>query len=143
MSDGAGPRPDAAMKHAESTDEGARGRRRSPRQNRRSDTAARLRKEAAHHREAGRLEQAISLYQRALALAPNHARAHGGLATALPDLRRFAEADACYQQALALDPLDTWTLNNAAQSARLQRRPDAALALVTQSAVIDPRSHET
>jgi tetratricopeptide (TPR) repeat protein len=89
------------------------------------------------------LEQAIELYQRALAVAPNDARAHGGLATTLRDLRRFAEADACYRQALALDPLDTWTLNNAAQSARWQRRHDEALALVTQSAILDPRNHET
>ena len=143
MSDGERPRPDAAMKDVENRHEGVRGRRRQPPRDVRSDTAARLRAEAARHREAGRLEQAIGLYQQALALAPTVARAHGGLATALRDLRRFAEADACYQQALALDPLDTWTLNNAAQSARLQRRLDEALALVTQSAVIDPRNHET
>jgi tetratricopeptide (TPR) repeat protein len=121
-------------------DEGVRTR---PRRGGRSDTAARLRAEAARHREAGRLEQAIALYRQAVALAPNDSRAHGGLATALRDLRRFSEADACYRQALALDPLHTWTLNNAAQSARWQRRLDEALALATQSAVIDPRNHET
>ena len=99
--------------------------------------------EAALHREAGRVEQAIECYRRAVALAPNDSRAHGGLATALRDLRRFAEADACYRQALALNPLDTSTLNNAAQSARWQRRLDEALALVAQSATIDPRNHET
>jgi len=131
------------MKGHESRDEGARGRPRQPRPKGRADSAARLRKDAARHREAGRLEQAIELYRQAIAWAPNDARAHGGLATALRDLRRFEEADACYRQALALDPLDTWTLNNAAQSARWQRRHDEALALVTQSAVIDPRNHET
>jgi tetratricopeptide (TPR) repeat protein len=130
------------MKDVESRDD-VRRRGRQPRQDGRSGTAARLRTEAARHREAGRLEQAIELYRRALALAPSDARAHGALATALRDLRRFADADACYRQALALDPLDTWTLNNAAQCARRQRRLDEALALVTQSAVIDPRNHET
>jgi Flp pilus assembly protein TadD len=108
-----------------------------------SHAAAQLRAQAARHREAGRLGEAIEIYRQALALTPGDARAHGGLATALRDLRRFAEADACYRQALALDPLDTWTLNNAAQSARWQRRLDEALALATQSAVIDPRNHET
>jgi tetratricopeptide (TPR) repeat protein len=140
MAHGECPRPDAAMKDAEST---MRSRRRQPRQDGRSDAAARLRTEAARHREAGRLDQAIGLYRQALELAPNVSRAHGGLATALRDLRRFAEADAGYRQALALDPLDTWTLNNAAQSARWQRRHHEALALVTQSAVIDPRNPET
>ncbi|MBV8751461.1 MAG: sulfotransferase [Hyphomicrobiales bacterium] len=131
------------MKVGKSSDEGVSERGRHPGRKGRPDSAARLRKEAARHREAGRLEEAIDLYRRAVALAPNDARAHGGLATALRDLRRFAEADACYRQALALDPLDTWTLNNAAQSARWQRRLDEALALVTQSAIINPRNHET
>jgi tetratricopeptide (TPR) repeat protein len=123
-------------------DEAAAVRGRRSRRDGRSHVSRQL-SEAAGHREGGRLEQAIGLYQRALAVAPNNARAHGGLATALRDLRRFAEADACYRQALALDPLDTWILNNAAQSARWQLRFDEALALVTQSATIDPRNHET
>jgi Flp pilus assembly protein TadD len=99
--------------------------------------------QAARHRAAGRLEQAIELYQHAVAMAPNNARAHGGLATALRDLRRFDAADACYRQALALDPLDISILNNAAQSARWQLRFEEALVLVTQSAAVDPRNHET
>jgi len=144
MSDGQRLRPDAVMQDGESRNEGVKGRRvRQSRQGRGLHTAARLRAEAARHREAGRPEQAIELYRQAVALAPKVSRAHGGLATALRDLRRFAEADACYRQALALDPLDPWTLNNAAQSARWQRRLDEALALVTQSAVIDARNHET
>ena len=131
------------MKVGKSSDKRVRGRRRQLGRKGRPDSAARLRTEAARHREAGRLEEAIDLYRRAIALVPSDARAHGGLATALRDLRRFVEADACYRQALALDPLDTWTLNNAAQSARWQRRLDEALALATQSAIINPRNHET
>lgn len=130
------------MKDVETRDEAVGGRARRMRRDGRSHASRQL-ADAARHREAGRPEQAIGLYQRALALAPNDARAHGGLATALRDLRRFAEADACYRQALALDPLDTWTLNNAAQSARWQLRFDEALALAAQSATIDPRNHET
>jgi tetratricopeptide (TPR) repeat protein len=135
------PRPDAAMNDLKSSDE-AIGMRARARPNGRPQASRQL-AQAARHRAAGRLEQAIELYRRAIALAPNDARAHGGLATALRDLRRFAEADACYRQALALNPLNTFTLNNAAQSARWQLRFDEALALVTQSAAIDPRNHET
>jgi Flp pilus assembly protein TadD len=109
----------------------------------RSQASARLRADAARHRDAGRLEQAVETYRRAVALAPTDARACSGLATALRELRRFAEADAHYRQALALDPLDAWTLNNAAQSAYRQRRLDEALALVSQSVAVASGNHET
>src|SRR5690349_7123638 len=67
MCDGEHPRRDAAMNDVKSSDE-AIGM--PARRNGRSHTSRQL-AEATGHRVAGRLEQAIELYRRAVLLAPN------------------------------------------------------------------------
>jgi hypothetical protein len=51
-----------------------------------------------------RLEEALDNYDRAVAIEPDHAKAHTNKALALYELRRFDEAMASYDRAVALRP---------------------------------------
>ena len=54
--------------------------------------------------DAGSLEQAEALYRRAIALAPEHARAHLNLGIVLAAQARQDDAAAAYERVLAIDP---------------------------------------
>ena len=56
--------------------------------------------------EAGRLEDALALFDQALALSPDFGEAHGNRAVALVALRRPAEAEGAYSRALELNQKD-------------------------------------
>lgn len=63
--------------------------------------AAKAYTEAQEFGWAGKPDDAISAYQRALAIDPNFGRAHAGLAATYANLRRPAEAEASYLAALS------------------------------------------
>lgn len=67
----------------------------------RFDTLAR---EAAEARDAGRLDEAVKLYGRALALNPKWTEGWWSLGTLHYDADRFAEAEIAFEKAVALDP---------------------------------------
>jgi serine/threonine-protein kinase len=56
------------------------------------------------YRDAGEVDAAIGDLQRAVAIAPQYARAHGGLGTALAEKGDLNGAGAAYRRALELDP---------------------------------------
>jgi Flp pilus assembly protein TadD len=66
-------------------------------------TPARFAKAVAFH-QAGRLDQAVTLYRRIIEREPDLPEVHGNLGTALVALGRLSEAAASCQRAIALDP---------------------------------------
>jgi tetratricopeptide (TPR) repeat protein len=63
-----------------------------------------LKNQADEAREAGRLEDAIPLYRKALALRPNWVEGWWSLATLLYDRDQYAEAARAFKQTTALQP---------------------------------------
>src|SRR5580704_16228822 len=61
---------------------------------------------ALEHHEAGRLDAAVTLYEQALAVAPDDLPARANLAITLALLGRHAVASLAFEQALALRPDD-------------------------------------
>ncbi|MBN9544721.1 MAG: tetratricopeptide repeat protein [Alphaproteobacteria bacterium] len=62
--------------------------------------------------QAGRLDDAVAHYRRAIALEPELAAAHSNLGTALCELGLLEEAEASYRKALALQPGQAQAHNN-------------------------------
>jgi predicted O-linked N-acetylglucosamine transferase (SPINDLY family) len=104
--------------------------------------------------EAGRLDEARRLYEKALAAAPGYARAHLNLGIALEALQDADGARRCYESALAVDPGNPFASYNlgkllysrgGAQQAEphlraaLERKPDFTDARVVLSAVLEER----
>jgi len=102
--------------------------------------------EGGAQKDAGRLDEAIASYRKALALAPEFTAAHVNLGSAMLDQGRRAEAMACFRKALALDhglPEAHYNLGIAAfqagdlpaarsaLAAYLRARPGDRLALLT------------
>jgi tetratricopeptide (TPR) repeat protein len=63
-----------------------------------------LRKKADEARDAGRLDDAVKLYHRALGINPEWAEGWWSLATLQYDADRFAEAELAFEKVVALDP---------------------------------------
>ena len=63
------------------------------------------------HQSAGRLEEAIAAYRRAIAVAPHHANAHSNLGVLFRVTGQPEDAAAAYRTAITLDPghVDAWT----------------------------------
>jgi Flp pilus assembly protein TadD len=74
----------------------------------------------------GRREQALDLYQRAVASAPHDPQAHNNLGSMLAQLQRLEEAAVEFRAALELDPGHEASLLNLARYHRTQRRFDQA-----------------
>ena len=74
---------------------------------------------------AGRMAEAVTGYERAILLNPNHAEAHNNLATALLALGRTQDAVERFCQALSLQPDYSDALNN------------LAVALIAQGRIAD------
>jgi predicted O-linked N-acetylglucosamine transferase (SPINDLY family) len=77
-----------------------------------SDAAERLIAEGNRAEDAGRLEQACTLYREAVRLAPQSARAHLNLGIALQALGDESGAASGYQRALALDAANPYAAYN-------------------------------
>jgi predicted O-linked N-acetylglucosamine transferase (SPINDLY family) len=75
----------------------------------------------------GRTAEALTAYEIALRIDPNHANAHNNLGNALRRLRRYADAIAAYRRAAVLDPGFTEALSNAAELLHLQAEESAAV----------------
>ena len=90
-------------------------------------------KQAESARAANDLDQAVTLYKRALALKPDWTEGWWSLGTACYDLDRYAEANDAFRRVLAKDDSDgvTWVFKGLT-SFKLKRY-DEALAELTQA----------
>jgi predicted O-linked N-acetylglucosamine transferase (SPINDLY family) len=91
---------------------------------------------------SGALHEALTSFDRAIALAPELADAHGNRADVLVDLRRPLEAIDSYDRAVALAPqsLENWC-NRAGALVDLGRHEDA-IASYERAVMIDPQCVE-
>ncbi len=87
---------------------------------------ATLLEQADRHRRAGNHNGAVDLLRRALAIAPDHARAHASLALTLLGMRRLAGAAVEVGLALTLDADDGFCHYAAAAVRRAERELDDA-----------------
>jgi predicted O-linked N-acetylglucosamine transferase (SPINDLY family) len=115
------------------------------------DEADRLIAEGNRAEDNGRVEEARDLYRRAVAAAPDYARAHVNLGIALEALGDVDAAAASHQAALAVDPSDPYASYNLSKlrlaagapaeanqllARSLEGRPDFREALVLQGYVL-------
>lgn len=91
-------------------------------------------------RARGRLDDAVRVLRRVIALAPDEAGAYVDLGNVELDRRRYEAAEAWYRRALALDPRasDAWYDLGIALSA-LGRAPEA-MAAYRRAVAVDPRA---
>ena len=87
----------------------------------------------------GRREEAISCYDRALAIDPRDAKAWTGKGCSLDALGRREEAINCYDQALAIDPRDTKAWYNKGKALDAVGRRAEAIVCYDQALALDPR----
>src|SRR5207247_1638096 len=73
------------------------------------------------YRDLGRDDEAITAYERAIALDPQSAYPHNGLGNVYRDLGRHDEALAEYERAIALDPASALFYQSLAEIYHLQR----------------------
>jgi tetratricopeptide (TPR) repeat protein len=77
---------------------------------------------------AGRYEEGLACFDRAVQLQPRFAQAHCDRGTALMDLRRPAQALLSYEQAIALDPAHAMARNYLGNALMTLNRPAEAVA---------------
>jgi tetratricopeptide (TPR) repeat protein len=85
-----------------------------------------------------RAEEAIGIFDRALAQAPNYAEAHNNLANALMQTRRTMEAVAAFERAIALKPDYFQAHNNLSYALSMLRRYPEAIAACRKSLALEP-----
>jgi tetratricopeptide (TPR) repeat protein len=86
----------------------------------------------------GKHELALTSYNRALAVQPNHADALSSRGNTLKELQRYEEAIASYDRALAAKPDHTGALNNRAVVLQILQRYDEALASLDRALALQP-----
>jgi len=86
----------------------------------------------------GKNEQALTSYNRAVALQPNHADALSNRGNLLKELRRFDEALASFNRALDIKPAHTGALNNRGVTLHVMQRFDEALASFDRAIALKP-----
>jgi tetratricopeptide (TPR) repeat protein/GT2 family glycosyltransferase len=94
--------------------------------------------EARSLREQGRLDDAVSLGLRALALRPDAAEAHNQLGVTLARQGKPAEAAACFREALRRQPGHAAAHNNLGNALSAQGLAAEALACYRQAVLLQP-----
>jgi tetratricopeptide (TPR) repeat protein len=93
--------------------------------------------------EKGRLDDAISQFQKALEINPDYAEAHNNLGIALGKKGRLDDAISQYQQALQIKPDYAQAHNNLGNALGRKGRLDEAIIQFQQALQIQPDSAET
>lgn len=93
---------------------------------------------AAKLKQAGRLEEAVALYRRALAADPVFFEAHNNLGNLLKQQGELDQAIGHFQQALALRPQSGQTHNNLGNALQQQGRFDEALGHYRRAVALTP-----
>lgn len=104
--------------------------------------ARRLFTDAAEHHRAGRLDEAVDLYGKALSLNRANPDIYNNLGVALRQLGKLEAAVACYRRALALRPNNAGVYSNMGNALREMGRLEVAKASHRQAVKLAPRSPE-
>jgi len=88
----------------------------------------------------GKFNEAISLYDKALAIKPNLVNALNAKGLALDSLGKFNEAIGMYDRALAVDPNNTAALTNKGVTLYHLGRYNEAISLYDKVSTIDPNN---
>lgn len=97
---------------------------------------------ALRYHQAGKLNEAIASYQRALAINPNIAEAHYNLGIIFWKQGRPGEAISSFRSAIAADPNDAYSYYNLANMLQGQGRMDEAIASYQRAIAINPNYAE-
>jgi Tfp pilus assembly protein PilF len=95
------------------------------------------------HRQENRLAEALTCYERALALAPSHARAHNNIGVIRQQWGELAVAQAAYLKAVEADPQFGLAWFNLANCFRQDNRLDEAHAAYRRAIALMPDDPET
>ena len=87
---------------------------------------------------AGKPDEAVACYRRALELKPDFAEAHNNLGNALQDQGKLDEAVACYRRALELKPDFAEAHNNLGNALKDQGKLDEAVACYRRALELKP-----
>ena len=90
------------------------------------------------HCWAGKLQEALTSYDTALTLRPDHAEVLNNRGNVLQELKRYDEALASYDRALTLRPDDADALNNRGNALCELKRYDEALASYDKAIALKP-----
>jgi tetratricopeptide (TPR) repeat protein/SAM-dependent methyltransferase len=90
--------------------------------------------------KAGRIEEAIAAFRKALGYHPNHPVVCNNLAAVLAMRGELEEALALYRKAIAADPSLAFTYSNLSDTLTKLGRYDEALAAATRASALDPTS---
>jgi tetratricopeptide (TPR) repeat protein len=94
--------------------------------------------DALRHHQAGRIDNAVARYRRALLLNPDYAEAHNNLGVALVAQARIVEAMTHYERALALKPDYADAHNNLGNALAAQGRIHDAVAHYERALILSP-----
>jgi len=90
------------------------------------------------HVAAGRAEEAIASYRRALQYRPRYFQARANLGYVLECLGRVEEAAECYRRVLDEQPREWYSLNRLGYCERILGQPQAALGLLARALEVQP-----
>jgi Flp pilus assembly protein TadD len=102
-------------------------------------SADRCRQAAIALQKQGRIDQAIRLYQRGLALNPSDASAYRCLGTAYKSRKQFDLAAACFRRAVELCPAFPEAWNNLGNTLTEQRDDNAAASCFERAFTVQPQ----
>lgn len=105
-------------------------------------SATGLMQRAAGQAAEGRLEEAVALYERAVAIDPKLTRAYTDLISLYGRLKRDSDAERAYQQAIALDSREADAYYNFGVLCFERGRMDEAKAAFERAAQLQPRNAE-
>ncbi len=107
-----------------------------------AERLANLLNQAEDLRQADQADEALTLYDEAIASAPDNAEAHWGRCYSLNVLQRSEEAIAACDQSLALEPNNPTVLSSKGYALIQQQRYSEALALFDQAIALQPNNPE-
>jgi tetratricopeptide (TPR) repeat protein len=98
---------------------------------------------AVRYQRAGRIRDAVGLYERILLLKPDYADAHNNMGVALLAYGRIADSITCFEHALTVDPDNADFHRNIGMALVGQGRIDDALIHYERSLAVDPDNTAT
>ncbi len=88
--------------------------------------------------DAGKYEEAITEFQKAVSFAPDYVQAYNAMGVCYDQRKQFDKALTAYQQAISIDPTAHYVYNNIGSSHLLQKRYQEAFNAFSKAVAMDP-----